>query len=131
MKKKKLLAFFGGMALLGISIGCTTLANGAESGALQIRIANRSGQDFERVSVTLPSDTVDYGRVGNGAVTNYRRVTAAYRYALVEVTIGGKPIKFQPQDYLGEEPLRPGRYTYELRLDEDGNNLRLELVTDR
>ena len=126
--RKQFLGFIGWVALLGVTTACASATDGAAP--LQIRIANRSDHDFQRVRVTFPSETVEYGRVEDGEVTAYRQVKTAYRYALVEVTTDERSITFQPQDYMGEEPLAPGRFTYALRLDPSGENLQIELVAE-
>lgn len=124
---KKLLNLVAWTVFVSVTAACTSVADRSES--VQIRIANRSSQDYERVAVTFPTGMVDYGRVEKGGVTAYKEVGKAYRYAQVEVTTGGKSLALQPQDYMGEEPLAPGRYTYALELDPSGA-LQLELIEE-
>ena len=121
---------FGALALGLASTGCTTNSGGSEAGGVEIRIANRSDVDFDRVDVTFPADEVSYGAVAKGAASDYRRVKEAYRYALVVATAGGETYRFQPIDFVGETLLEPGRYTYALSTDPNDNFLAIELVED-
>ena len=111
-----------------LASGCSSLSE--RNDAVQVRVANRSTYDFEKVTVTFPEGAREYGRVAKGAAAGYQEVKKAYGYAPVEVTIQGGSWRFQPQDYLGEKPLAPGRYTYALSLDESAHSVRLELVKD-
>ena len=73
------------------------------------------------------------GRVGAGAESEYRQVAKAYRYAHIEVLISGATIALRPMDYVGEEPLVPGDYTYALSYDSAAGSrgqLQLVLVTE-
>jgi len=114
--------------LVALSGGCSSLSDRKD--AVRVRIANRSAYDFEKVTITFPDGVREYGRVAKGAASGYQEVKNAYGYAPVEVTIQGGSLRLQPQDYLGEKPLAPGRYTYALSVDESGRSLRLELVKD-
>lgn len=99
-------------------------------GSVEIRVANRSDRDFDRVVVTFDPGRVDYGAVVKGATSDYRRIQQAYRYALVEVTAGGQTFRFHPIDYVGETPLEPGRYTYALTIEPSDNTITIDLVED-
>jgi hypothetical protein len=96
---------------------------------VEIRIKNGSNIDFDRVTVEFPGPReVDYGPVPKGGVTAFQTVTHAYRYAGVAVTAGGRQLSIQPMDYLGEEELSPGRYTYSLDIENGNLVLQLEQV---
>jgi hypothetical protein len=128
---KSMLDLLGLTVLVGIALACTNPVTGrTEAGQVEIRVANQSPGDFERVTVTFPSSKVDYGRVQKGAATEYRQVGQAYRLAQIEVLTNGRTLTLQPQDYVGESPLAPGRYTYALKLDEISGELRLDLIDD-
>jgi hypothetical protein len=101
--------------------------------AVSIRVGNRSDVEFERVVVKFSSQTEDYGRIPAGKQSGYRQIAKAYRYAHVEVTVKGATIVMRPMDYVGEEPLAPGKYTYALSYDPnagEGAQLQLSLVKD-
>ena len=100
------------------------------SGDVNVRVANNSSLSFGRVEVVFPENEVDYGSVGAHGVSRYAPVETAYRYAYVEVEIGGEILKIQPIDYVGEKPLGSGFYTYQLNVTVEGH-LTLEFRRDR
>ena len=84
---------------------------------IEIRIRNESGLDFRHVQARFPeTGETDYGAVPNGSASAYHGTTRAYRYAQVVAKTGDKELSFQPMDYVGEQDLAPGRYTYVLRV---------------
>ena len=84
---------------------------------IEIRIRNESGLNFEWVRVRFPeTGDIDYGAIPNGATSAYHDTTRAYRYASVVAKAGDKELSFQPMDYVGEQELAAGRYTYVLRV---------------
>jgi hypothetical protein len=98
---------------------------------VQIRVANESAVRFDRVVVTFPGQMEDYGAVNAGAMSGYRAVGEAYRYAHIEVMIGQRELVMQPIDYVGESLLTSGRYTYVLDIaDPASGNLELTLRRD-
>jgi hypothetical protein len=123
----KLLFPLSWIFLLVTAVACTSAREPADG--VWIRIGNKSSMNFDRVTVNFPSGQVEYGRVEKGASTDYRRAEKAYGYAQIEVLASGKTFTLQPQDYMGERPLDPGRYTYALKLN-DGGDLVLDLVKD-
>lgn len=93
---------------------------GLFEGDVEIRIANNSSFTFDRVDVVFPEDEVSYGGIPAGGRTDYRKVSVAYRYAYVEVEVNGHQSVIQPIDYVGEETLDGGRYTYALNFTVEG-----------
>jgi hypothetical protein len=87
------------------------------TGTVLIRVVNASPFAFDEVVVGFPSQNESYGSLAVGAVTQYRPVTQAYRYANVRVSSGGKTVVQQPIDYVGETPLAPGRYSYVIEMN--------------
>ena len=100
------------------------------TGDVNVRVANNSSFAFSRVEVVFPENEVDYGSVRANGVSEYEPVETAYRYAYIEVEVGGEVLKIQPIDYVGERPLGPGRYTYLLNVTVEGH-LTLEFREDR
>ena len=99
------------------------------SGRVEIRIKNDSNLDFDRVRVLLPDEPeVDYGPVPKGGVTAFRTTSRAYRYAGFSVKAGKEELSLQPIDYMGEQELPAGRYSYELGVDNGRLTVRLEKV---
>lgn len=114
-------------------------------GPVDIRVRNASTAVLQDVVIGFPEDPgggggpvepgdaesgdVSYGTVEPTATTPYHTIVKAYRYAAVTATVEGEPVGLVPIDYVGEELLEPGRYTYELRY-EGGSFLGLTLVRD-
>ena len=102
----------------------------AESGRVEIRIRNNSNVDFDRVRVHFPDQhDVDYGPVPKGGVTAFQATTRAYRYAGVSVEAGNQELSLQPIDYMGEQELSAGLYTYSLGVDNGHLTMQLEKMT--
>ena len=99
----------------GLVMACAS-PTAEEGPGVAIRIANESGVHFDRVDVHFPGVTVEYGGIPAGVTTDYRTVDVAYRFATTEVEVNGHVYRIQVIDYVGETPLRDGRYTYALRL---------------
>ena len=87
---------------------------------MRIRVQNSSSFAFDRVDVVFPEDEVSYGSIRANSASAYREVSKAYRYAYIEVEIGGEELVLQPIDYVGESLLRSGRYTYVLNVTIEG-----------
>lgn len=135
MGKKLLPLLFGfvALAVFGASAsGCSGMHSdrGGSSG-IWVRISNRSSDDFERVTVTFPDGKKEYGALRHGASSDYQQVEKAYRYAAVQAVVKGESLTLQPQDFMGEKPLGPGRYTYALTADRTTRRLQLDLIQDR
>lgn len=115
------------------------------SGPVEIRLQNTSTAIMQDVVIGFPEVTmggggpvepadaesgdVDYGTIDPGAVTPFRTIAKAYRYAAVTATVEGQQVELIPTDYVGEELLEPGRYTYELHY-EGGSFLGITLARD-
>lgn len=100
------------------------------SASVQLRVRNVGKQRFDSVELQLPShQRIAVGMLGAGRVSGYQVVGEAYRYARILTTGDGQDHKLLPADYVGETPLAPGRYTYEISAADDGG-LNLNLVED-
>ena len=95
---------------------------------LMIRVHNSSDRVFDSVSVSFPEQIVEYGVVGVDSSSEYQTISEAYRYAYVQVMVGGEAFVLQPTDYVGEALLSPGEYTYVL--DIRGGELWLDLAEE-
>lgn len=125
---KALLRILIAVLLIVVTAGCTS-ANG-KPGGLEIRIANRSDRDFDKVDVTFTSDKVEYGAIPKGGMSAYKQVKEAYRYAKIDIVANGEAFTFQPIDFVGETLLEPGRYTYALNVDPTDHIVTIDLVKD-
>lgn len=105
--------------------------NTSSSGAaasVSIRIENGSALDLDEVLVFFPdqpSRAVNYGSIKKGAVSEYHRTSRAYRYAHIEAKAGNRIFVLRPIDYVGEEELPAGRFTYVIKIQ--GESLSIAL----
>lgn len=114
------------------------------AGPVEIRVLNASTVVLQDVVIGFPEDLgggggpvepgdaesgdVAYGTIEPEAATPYRTIVRAYSYAAVTAVVDGQPIEFVPDDYVGEDFLEPGRYTYALSYD--GSSLGIGVVRD-
>jgi hypothetical protein len=71
--------------------------------------------------------------LGAGERTAYSYLSRSYRYATTEVIAGGDTLRIQAIDFVGEEPLSAGSYTfvYDINADVEGPfSLTQTLVVD-
>lgn len=120
MNRRSSLRLAGLVLLLGLP-GCDSPLLPWGGGDVHIRILNSSSFQFDRVDVGFPEAEVSYGSVRAGSASEYREVSSAYRYAYIEVEIGGEELVLQPIDYVGESLLDSGRYTYVLNVTVEGH----------
>ena len=83
---------------------------------VNIRLSNVSDSDFENIIVNTTTGDTNYGNLKSNQVSEYKNFNKAYRYAYVELNIGGETYTIQPIDYVGETLLTNGNYTYQLDL---------------
>jgi hypothetical protein len=76
----------------------------------QVRIRNQTGVPLGQVEV----NGIDYGDVAAGGVTGYRDMKSAYGYPKIQLLMNRQRVRLQPDDYVGEQPLGPGHFTYVL-----------------
>lgn len=108
--------------VLAVAGGCP--APTEDDGATRVRVVNASPRELRAVTVVFPRDErLAAAVLASGAATPYRRVRDAYRYAYVEAVVDGERLVLQPIDYVGERPLGPGCFTYDLTLDAPGPRL--------
>ena len=95
----------------------------------EVRVRNRTGVDLDTVHLHLPTTPVqvlEFDDLRDGASSDWQTAPELRRIAHIEANGPTGPMTLRPYDYVGEEPLPPGRYTYQL-----GNNAgRLTLRID-
>ena len=96
------------------------------------RIRLRNSSSFELTDVTFAPGTprFEFDRIGPGEVTDYRSANGAYSYGYLDVLVGGERRTLQPIDYVGEEPLDDGEYTFVITIEPTTRNPMVELRAD-
>ncbi len=114
------------LATLVFGISCESLLKDDQ---VHIRIQNRSDVAYSDVRVNTNGGENNYGTIEPNSYSDYKTFDHAYRYAFVELKIDTDTFTLQPIDYVGEEPLQAGNYTYAIDATEDGGKYeRLSLV---
>jgi hypothetical protein len=94
---------------------------------VEIRVRNASDRGFDQVRVVFPERReVNYGAIPKGGISPFHGVSRAYRYAEFQVKAGDQAFSLVPIDYVGEQELTPGRYTYVLRIQDSNLTVDLE-----
>ncbi|MEO9892438.1 hypothetical protein [Aurantibacter sp.] len=85
---------------------------------VNIRIKNDSNINFNSVAVG-GSDEV-YENISSGGYSEYLEYETAYRYNSVYIESDSTSYNYSPIDFVGEDSLNFGFYTYELSISEEG-----------
>jgi len=94
---------------------------------------NNSSFEYSNVHVNTSGGENFYGTISPNKYSDYKKYEFAYRYAFVELKIGEATYTLQPIDYVGEEMLSSGKYTYEIEATSTGGQyerLSLRLIED-
>ncbi|GCC52064.1 hypothetical protein SanaruYs_22960 [Chryseotalea sanaruensis] len=84
-----------------------------------MRISNNSHCDLKNIEINSPANgLVHFGMLKSKQNSGYQKLKEAYPIMAVTGTISDKKIEFLPDDYIGEQLLQPGKYTYELSVIE-------------
>lgn len=86
--------------------------------AINIRVKNMSTLIFDEV-IVRGEDHV-YEALSPDTYSDYQEFETAYTYDYIQITSGEEVFVLQPIDFVGEEVLPIGLYTYELNVDEEG-----------
>ncbi len=114
------------VALLITAISCTDRDDDVTT--INIRIKNDSDLLFEEVTVGDSEEL--HMNIASGEYSEYFEYETAYRYAFVRIIAGGQTYTLQPIDFVGEEVLPVGFYTYELNISTDEDAVLLNFVVD-
>ena len=99
---------------------------------VEVRVRNGSTLTLDKGALYVHRDSITFTSLGPGQATPYQEVEKAYQIASTWVVTGSDTARLQVIDFVGEEPLSPGRYTYVLAFFEgDPTNLTLQLTKDR
>lgn len=100
---------------------------------VNIRIINSTDHAFQSVYVNSLGGENFYGDIPSGDSTAYAHYWFAYRFATVELLINHDTLRLEPINYVGEQTLKEGSYTYQLDLihsPQGDSVLTLELIKD-
>jgi hypothetical protein len=104
--------------LLVVLAGCgKTFLSNRET---ELRIHNSSNSLFDSVIVNSPGGKQVYYNVTSGTSSAYKTFSFIYSYAYIEVHFNNQMLKLQPIDYVGEEKLKPGKYSYRIGIVSNG-----------
>lgn len=92
--------------------GCADEIVPDETGDLLIRIQNGSVVTFSDIVVNADGEEKHFGSLDSFQYSSYKSFEYAYRYAFVELKINGQTFTIQPFDYVGEEVIEKGKFTY-------------------
>ena len=90
-----------------------------------IRIRNASDLDFQAVVVA----GTHFGDIKAGGATDYHTFPVALPIADANVLVGTNRLRFTPIDYVGYQPLGPGRFSYVLSIERGKLRIRSEKDT--
>lgn len=101
------------------------------SGDIEIRLWNNTSYIMTDIFVNTSGGENTYESLDNKEKSTYRRFEKAYRYAFISFKIKDKPYAIQPVDYVGEQLLEKGKYTYKVTVtDLDAGTANLEFIVD-
>lgn len=96
----------------------------------QIRLRNTSPFDITSVTFRPGEPKLEFARIDAGQVTAYVPVASAYRYGYLDVTVQGQRRVIQPIDYVGENVIGQGRFTYVITIEPGTLDPGMTLVKD-
>ena len=99
-------------------------------GPVEIRVLNTSSVTFDKVRINTSGGEQTYLDIEPNNYSSYQSFDFAYRYAYVHVQAGEEEYVLQPIDYVGEEKVKAGKYTYEINVDSAEYWLGGEMVRD-
>lgn len=88
--------------------------NQVDESKTNLRIKNLSAYNFEDVNVSPNGTLKSYNTTEAGQSSCYHNFDKAYNYAYVSMNINGEEFIIQPIDYVGEQELGPGKFTYSI-----------------
>ena len=95
-----------------------------------IRLRNSSSFILTAITFKPGEPEIKFARIDPGEVTNYIPVANAYRYGYLDVTVDGARRVIQPIDYVGENYIGEGRFTYVITIDASTLNPGMTMVKD-
>lgn len=93
---------------------------------VNLRLSNKSSVNFQDATF----NNTNFGDLAPGETSEYRTFKKFYGYGSVSITIDGENYGWMPIDYVGEEPVESGNYTFEYRFNTDTKTLTDRLIKD-
>ena|SRR5688500_542915 len=115
------------LAALGLLCGCPTPFGSSHDAETFIRLQNTSAYEMHDVTFSSGHPAHTFESIPPGAATEYYEVPQSYSYGFLEVHVDGQRYVMQPIDYVGEEHIRPGRYTFRISFNAGSGTLGLQL----
>lgn len=88
--------------------------NQVDESKTNLKIKNISAYNFEDVNVSPNGTLKTYNTIEAGQSSCYHSFDKAYNYAYVTMKINGEEFIIQPIDYVGEQELGVGKFTYSI-----------------
>lgn len=101
-----------------------------DSTKTNIRIRNNSKYDFCNVTINPLNEVTNYGIIKSAETTCYTYFDTAYNYAYVILYINNEEYVLQPIDYVGEQELGVGNFTYSIDVTDSINKI-LSITTTK
>jgi hypothetical protein len=123
----------GRVAVLAVAVLGTGAACGdplAADGDTNIRLRNASTFELTTVTFSPGPAELEFARISPGATTGYVPVIDAYRYGYLDLQVDGVRRTLVPVDYVGENYIGAGRFTYVITIDPTTRNPSVSLVED-
>lgn len=101
---------------------------------VMIRVSNNTHYVLNQVQFNSPPcGLVYFGKLKSNEKSDYVKVKGAYPTAAIVAFADNIRIDFLPDDYLGEQLLQPGKYTYEISIIESSSvkYLRIKFIVDK
>jgi len=115
--------------LIGLFFTLTSCSDDNEE-HVQIRVKNTGSYKYDNLVVNSNgSGDFNFGTILSNQTSEYKHFQYAYQYAFIKFSIDGTEYKMVPIDYVGEEKLEGGKYTYEVIMDSN-KNLTFNFIRD-
>lgn len=112
------------LAAATLAAGCSDTLAPLGPGEVAVRVRNASAVTFDETTLYLMDGPRTLGRIRAGGTSEYLVADTAYRFMTTQAIVGGDTLRLQVIDYVGEQPLAPGRYTYVMTIYRDDQGIR-------
>lgn len=92
-----------------------------EISMVEIRVFNGTSSDMQKVELR----NIEIGELKSKNFSKYIPFDSGYAYDKISCVMDEKVYEVSPADFVGEEPLKAGKYTYKLTLQDEILNIEL------